>query len=66
MKESQYNQVPSVHGHLNVLGTFVPKTIGLRLYGGIIAVWELYETHKYTVWQKAVFPNTTERGRYKV
>jgi hypothetical protein len=25
MKSSQYNQVPSVEGHPNVRGTFVPK-----------------------------------------
>jgi len=24
MKESQYNQVPSVSGHPNVQGTFIP------------------------------------------
>ena len=25
MKQSQYNQVPSVYGHSNVHGTFIPK-----------------------------------------
>jgi hypothetical protein len=66
MKESQYNQVLSVYGHPNVLGTFVRKTIELKLYEDIIAVWESRETQKCTGGQKAEFLNITEWGRYRV